>query len=205
MASTLRPVSPALPAVPVTTPAWLVRLVSILLVLCGPALDYFNPSGKLNTAAAQAAVIVAFVLVAGVIFVVHSALAAIHAYGWSKSAAAVFLDSSGVELRSLITEAKPLVEQAKPALDAVGPLSSIVNRLGELEHRVSQQTSPADRAVLEVAVRSILGPLAAALPSAAAVTPAVPVAAPVAPAEPVSEPSAPGAPVTTALQGSAPA
>lgn len=197
--------APALPAVPSTTPAWLVRLVAFVLPLLGVGLDVWNPSHRIDTSAAQAAVVAVFVFVAAIIFVVHIAIEAVHKYGWSKSAAGVFLDESGVELRALISEAKPLVEQARPALDAIGPLSSVVERVGEVEHKLAQSanTVPSvDRALIEASVREVLGSLVPGSGVQPAPTVTEPATAPVTPLE--VSPAA-GAPVTTVLPGSAPA
>jgi hypothetical protein len=153
------PLTPALPAAPKGTPAWLIKTVSLLVLLAGPFLAWVDPTGKIDTPTAQAVVIVAFLVVAAAIFLVHVALAAVHEYGWSRAALGQIGSADLAELKTLWPEIQSAYATAKPALDQVqavsGAINAISTRVDQVEGAVKAIPDPA---AVEAIVRSVVIP-----------------------------------------------
>lgn len=160
--------TPTLPAQPRGTPAWLIRLASLLLLCAGPALDIWNPGGKLTTSAVQAAVILVFLLAGFVLFTIHVVLGAVHEYGWSKKAAVDVESQELAELRAMFPEFKATYAEAAPALKQLPDYANIAERLGELEHAASQKAAEVDLPTLAGQVKTLLAADAAGLSPAPA-------------------------------------
>lgn len=183
--------TPALPETPVTTPAWLLKLVSLLLPFVGLGADLWDPSGVFSGSTAKTAVFLVFLVIAAVIFVYHTGLAAIHAHGFHLAALKQFGAASQTELEELLAEAKPLAAALKPALDSIGSLTKLSSRVNDVEQTVASKINAApetDKAAVTAVVREVLGGLVAPAPA----TPADGVATAVvdvAPAPDVAEPT----------------
>lgn len=132
----LTPSTGGLPPVPTTTPKWLVHLVSLVLLVAGPVLAYTDPSGHISSAAAQAAVIIVFILVATIIFVVNLVIEGAHKYGWDMQMVHWVFAQGAQQIDADIQEFKTLWPQAKPAIEAlpgtqaaIDSVTSEVNKL----------------------------------------------------------------------------
>lgn len=117
--------------VPATTPAWAIKGAAVLLAVAGPALDAWNP-WHLSADSAKAAIVCVFVLVAAVAFFGQTALAAVHKYGWSKTAAQAVYAADKDEAKVFLDELRPVAEQAKPVLDAAAAHSGQIAELRSL-------------------------------------------------------------------------
>ncbi len=68
-----------------TTPAWVIRAIAVVVVAVSPFLAHWSVFSK-NPTAAQAAIVIVCLVIAGSIFTVQVALAAVHEYGFSRAA-----------------------------------------------------------------------------------------------------------------------
>lgn len=184
------PVSaPALPAVPKSTPMWLIHLVAFLLPIVGTAVVRYNVL-HLNSSAAKAAVLVVFLVVAGAIWLYHTGRAAVHSDGWSLKALEQVDEASKSELSDLLDEARPLIATAKPILSSMPELGALVSKTTAVAARAEAAASKAEAVVPAADRTSALAELRALLDGAAPAVPSTPAPAPVTPA-PVAEVVAP--------------
>jgi hypothetical protein len=125
--------------VPVTTPAWLIKTAAVLVLVAGPFLNWWNPY-HIDSSAAKAAIVVVFTAVAGAIFIGQTGLAAIHKYGFTKTAIAAWYTADKDEVTQLVTQLKPIAEQAQPVLAAISNheprLKSAEDKLDELRQQI---------------------------------------------------------------------
>lgn len=175
---------PSLPQAPPGTPSWLIGLFSLALLVAGPLLAFWNPSGHLNSGIAQALVIIAFVVSATVLFLVRELIDGLHRYGWSMTtlnfvyaASAKQLDQDWLEFKNVWPQVAPLL-QALPGHQA--SLDSMEQTITKLEqalpsHQASldsmqQSVTNLERSVLSIVAQSPnvpTAPAVAAVPSPA--------------------------------------
>lgn len=138
---TQTPPATSLPAAPVGVPAWLIRIVALLVAAAGPVIAFIDPAATRFTPAVKAAIILGFLVVGFVIFIVHLVLAATHEYGWNLNAASHVATGVEAEVTQLWPEMKQSYTAAKSALDqvqAVQPtIDSLQSSVAELERRTS--------------------------------------------------------------------
>lgn len=170
----------SLPPAPPGTPASLVRLFSLLLLVAGPLLAFWDPSGKLNSGVAQALVVIVFVLVAATIFVVREIIDGVHRYGWNMKAldytwsqSQQQIDQDIVDFKNLWPQAQPLLQQL-PVVNTT--LTNVQTTVTALEQRVDTAAATAGMTPEQVvnAVESVTGimlPRQAAPPPTPAPTP----------------------------------
>lgn len=155
---------PTLPTPPAGTPPVLVHLVALVLVIVGPVLAFTDPSGKISTGAAQAAVIIVFVAIAGLIFLTRIIIEGVHQHGWNMKTLDWVWSQSQQVLDQDIQEFKQLWPQAKPAVTAMpgmqGTLESLTATVNDIRARATAATSPADNAAIVAAVKDLVVPLA---------------------------------------------
>jgi hypothetical protein len=120
-----------------TTPAWVIRTIAVVVVAVSPFLAHWSIFSK-NPTAAQAAVVVVCLVIAGLIFTVQVVLAAVHEYGFSRAA----LGDVATEERKEITvlapdiesnwaKAEPIVNETVPKLSS--DMEALTQRVAALE------------------------------------------------------------------------
>lgn len=122
---------PPLPAVPSTTPTWLIHGVALIVALCGPVLAWVDPTGKIDTPTAQAVVILGFLVVAAIIFTVTIAIEAVHKYGLSKAAFQSAESSEVSELKVLLPEFRATYAEAKPGLALLPGITTTISAVSK--------------------------------------------------------------------------
>lgn len=148
--------APVVPAVPSTTPAWFIKGVALIVALAGPAVAWVDPTGHIDTPAAQAIVILGFLVVAAVIFTVHVALAAVHEYGYSKAAFEHAASAEDAEFKQLWPEFTAAWGEAKPLLGNLPDFSAVAGEVADLKERVAAIPAGQTEAALAV-LRGALG------------------------------------------------
>jgi hypothetical protein len=120
-----------------TTPAWLIRSIAGLVVIVSPLLAHWSLFSK-NPTAAQAAVVVSCLVIAGVIFTVQVVLAAVHEYGFSRAALGDVASEERKEIAVLSPDvasnwakAEPIVNETVPKLS--GDMEALTQRVAALE------------------------------------------------------------------------
>lgn len=181
MVAPVVPVAPPLPDPPKGTPAWLLKLASLALLLMGPAIAWIDPTGKIDSTAWQAIIIIVFLAAALTLFSIHVVLGAVHEYGWSKTA-----------FESIETQEKTEFDTVWPGfkaqLDAAGPVLSQLPGYGDMEARLHAVEAKADAVptIDKDALKAALAetPLADLFSAAKPAAPAAP--------EPVADPAVVG-------------
>ena len=112
-----------------TTPAWAIRVIAVVVVVISPFLAHWSVFSK-NPTAAQAAVVIGCLVIAGLIFTVQVALAAVHEYGFSRAALGEVATEEQKEIAVLWPDIKSYWGKAEPAVNEGAPdLSSKVEAL----------------------------------------------------------------------------
>lgn len=152
---------PVVPAAPVGTPAWLIRGAALLLAIIGPVLTWWNPGGGLNTGNVQAAIILGFLLVAGVLFFLHVLLGAIHEYGWSRAALDHVVTAEEAEFKTLWPQIRNQWAVIQPDLanlvSGSETVQAVESRVAAVEAAVSDM-SASEKAAIEAVVRQLVIP-----------------------------------------------
>ena len=125
----MTPTPTPIPTPPKGTPAWLLRAVSLLLLLMGPALDWIDPTGKLNRPGIQALIIVVFLIAALVVFSIHVVFGAVHEYGWNRKAALDVASNEITEFRTLWPGFKTELAAAEPVLKQLPDAAAIDQKI----------------------------------------------------------------------------
>lgn len=168
--------APALPEVPSTTPAWLPKLVALLLLIAGPVLAYLDPDGKIKSGLVQAVIILVFVVVAAAIFTVHLILE----NGLSKTGITKTITEEEAWVRAHAAELQSTFNAAKPALDAIpGVPAALAAANGEISSLKARFDAlpPEQQVDLDAVAETAKNKVFAALAANASQSPA-PVAAP---------------------------
>jgi hypothetical protein len=120
-----------------TTPAWVIRLIAGVVVVISPFLAHWSIFSK-NPTAAQAAIVAVCLVIAGLIFTVQVALAAVHEYGFSRAALGEVATEEQKEIAALWpdikanwTKAEPVVNETVPKLS--GDVQALSERVAALE------------------------------------------------------------------------
>ena len=135
--------TPALPAAPVGVPAWLTRLVALLVAGAGPTIAFVDPSATRFTPAVKAAIILGFLVVGFAIFIVHLVLSATHEYGWNLNAASHVATGLEAEVAQMWPEMKQSYTAAQPVLDQVKAVQPTIDSLRSTVAELEQRTSAA--------------------------------------------------------------
>lgn len=112
-----------------TTPAWVIRVIAVVVVAISPFLAHWSVFSK-NPTAAQAALVIVCLVIAGLIFTVQVALAAMHEYGFSRAALGEVATEEQKEIAVLWPDIKAYWGNAQTAVNEAAPdLSSKVEAL----------------------------------------------------------------------------
>lgn len=182
------PVTPAKPATvtvpvetPVTTPAWLIKATAVLVVIAGPAFAWIDPSGKIDTATAQAVVTLGSLIVGAIIFSIQFVLAAVHKNGFTKLALTNIASAEDAEFKALWPQFQTLWATASPVLSQLPDMTKVTADVAELKSTVAAIPEAQKQAALD-AMRQLLavGANTVTAPNATIATPAAEAAPPVA-------------------------
>jgi hypothetical protein len=150
-----------IPDTPSTTPAWLVRAIALLVALTGPAIAWVDPTGKINTAAAQEVVVLAFLAAALVIFVFHLGVTELHRYGLSRAALV------GIE-SGVVSEAKAMLPAMQSAYQVAAPVLNTLPGVAKIEGRLTQAESAIKGVVDSAAAQQANAAVETAFPAVSA-------------------------------------
>jgi hypothetical protein len=106
-----------------TTPAWVIRAIAVVVVAVSPFLAHWSVFSK-NPTAAQAAIVVVCLVIAGSIFTVQVALAAVHEYGFSRAALGEVVTEEQKEIAVLWPDLKANWGKAEPEVNGTAPRPS---------------------------------------------------------------------------------
>lgn len=140
------PVTPALPATPKATPAWLIRFVSVLLPIVGGLVDRYNVL-HITSPVAKALVLLGFLVVAGAIFLGRDLFDAWRAHGFSLATLRQVDEESKSELSALLDEARPLIATVKTSLPKTGELADLVSKTTAVAVRAEAAATKAEAVV----------------------------------------------------------
>ena len=144
-----------LPPAPPTTPAALIRIASALLIVVGPALDLWNPM-HLTSNVAKALIIIAFVVVGGVLLIVHEFLVAQHKSGWSMATLKQTWAASQQAVDADIAQFKALWPTVQPLLSKVPAAANITDHLTSIEQRINAIPVTDRNAVVQLIESNVL-------------------------------------------------
>ncbi len=149
------PVSPAVPPTAATTPAWLIKLVALLVAVAGPVLAWVDPKGHISTPDAQAAIVLGFLIVAAAIFLAHVILAAVHEYGFSRIALEHVVSAEETEFKTVWPEISSTWQTAGPVLERLPDIAKVTADVAELQAKVDGIPAAQREAAL-AAIRSLV-------------------------------------------------
>jgi hypothetical protein len=120
-----------------TIPAGVIRLIAVVVAVISPLLARW-PIFTKNPTAAQAAIVVACLVIAAVIFTIQVVLAAVHEYGFSRAALGMVESDERKEIAVIAPDlaagwhqAAPLVNETVPKL--ADDVQAMAQRIAQLE------------------------------------------------------------------------
>jgi hypothetical protein len=124
-----------------TTPARVIRSIAAVVAVISPLLAHW-PIFTKNPTAAQAAIVVACLVIAAAIFTIQIVLAAVHEYGFSRAALGMVASDERKEIAVIAPDLTSEWQKAAPLVNETVPkLSSDVDALTQ---RVAQLEAPAN-------------------------------------------------------------
>src|SRR5450432_2852778 len=103
-----------------TTPAWVLRSISVVVVGISPFLAHWSVFSK-NPTGAQAGIVIVCLVIAASIFTVQVALAAVHEYGFSRAALGEVATAEQKEITALWPGIKSNWAKAEPVVNETLP------------------------------------------------------------------------------------
>ncbi len=120
-----------------TTPAGAIRLIAVVVAVISPLVARW-PIFTKNPTAAQAAIVVACLVIAALIFTIQVVLAAVHEYGFSRAALGMVESDERKEIAVIAPDLAAGWQQAAPLVNETVPkladdVQAMAQRIAQLE------------------------------------------------------------------------